>query len=122
MLDDVLTAYDAAWNESDHAARAELLARSLTTDAELVDPTSGCFKGRDAINQRIAGFSERFPGARLRLTSGTDEHNGYARYGWAIDAADGSVMLEGIDIVERDEDNRFRRVIMFFGPLPPGPE
>jgi hypothetical protein len=118
VLDDVLAAYDAAWNEPDHAARAQLLARSLTEGAELVDPTSGRFTGRDAINDRIAGFSERFPGARLTLTSGVDEHNGYARYAWAIHAADASLMLEGIDIVERDEDNRLRRIIMFFGPLP----
>ena len=86
--------------------------------AELVDPTSGRFTGRDAINERIAGFGERFPGARLTLTSGVDEHNGYARYAWTIHAADGALILEGIDIVERDDDDRLLRVIMFFGPLP----
>ena len=118
MLDDVLRAYDAAWNEPDQEARSQLLERSLTEDAELFDPTSGRFKGRDAINERIAGFSERFPGARLTLTSGVDEHNGFARYAWAINAADGSLILEGIDVVERDDDNRLRRVVMFFGPLP----
>ena len=36
MLDDVVRAYDAAWNEPDQAARAELLAASLAEDAELV--------------------------------------------------------------------------------------
>ena len=118
MLDDVLRAYDAAWNESDQEARSQLLERSLTEDAELIDPTTGRFKGRDAINERIAGFSARFPGARLTLTSSVDEHNGFARYAWAINAADGSLILEGIDVVERDDDNRLRRVVMFFGPLP----
>ena len=118
MLDDVLRAYDASWNEPDQEARSQLLERSLTEDAELIDPTTGRFKGRDAINERIAGFSERFPGARLTLTSGVDEHNGFARYAWAINAADGSLILEGIDVVERDDDNRLRRVVMFFGPLP----
>ena len=53
------------------------------------------------------------------LTSGVDEHNGFARYGWAINAADGAEILEGIDIVECDDDNRLRRVVMFFGPLAP---
>ena len=118
VLDDVLAAYDSAWNQPDQATRAQLLARSLAENAELVDPTSGRFKGRHAINERIAGFSRRFPGARLTLTSGVDEHNGFARYAWAINAADGAVILEGIDIVERADDNRLRRVIMFFGPLP----
>ena len=67
MLDDVLAAYDAAWNESDAAERARLLARSLTDDAELVDP-SGRFQGRQAVNERIAGFSDRFPGARVTIS------------------------------------------------------
>jgi hypothetical protein len=40
VLDDVLRAYDAAWNESDQAARSQLLERSLTEDAERFDPTS----------------------------------------------------------------------------------
>ena len=79
MFDDVLAAYDAAWNEPDAAKRAQLLARSLTEDAELVEP-SGRFQGRESVNERIAGFSERFPGARVTITSGIDEHNGFSRY------------------------------------------
>jgi hypothetical protein len=121
VLDGVLTAYDAAWNEPDGAERARLLARSLTEDAELVDP-SGRFQGRQAVNERIAGFSERFPGARVTITSGVDEHHGFARYAWRISGPDGDRVLDGIDIVERGQDNRLRRVVMFFGPLPPGTE
>ena len=121
MLDGVLLAYDAAWNESDAAERARLLARSLTDNAELVDP-SGRFQGRRAVNERIGAFSDRFPGARVTITSGIDEHHGFARYGWTISAADGSAILEGIDFVERGEDNRLRRVVMFFGPLPEATE
>lgn len=118
--DDVLAAYESAWSEPGQAARAQLLARSLTDDAELLDPKGGRFQGRDAIDERIAGFGERFPGARLILTSGVDEHNGFARYGWAIHAADGSLILDGLDVVERGEDRRLRRIVMFFGPLPEG--
>ena len=121
MLDVVLRVYDAAWNEPDHAERAHLLARSLTEDAELVDPT-GRFRGRQAVNERIAGFSERFPGARVTITSGVDEHHGFARYAWSITRADGDRVLDGIDVVERGEDGRVRRVVMFFGPMPPATE
>jgi len=28
-------------------------------------------------------------------------------------------LLEGIDVVERDDDHRLRRIVMFFGPVPP---
>jgi hypothetical protein len=121
VLDAVLAAYDAAWNESDAAERARLLARCLTDDAELVDP-SGRFQGRQAVNERITGFSDRFPGARVTITSGIDEHHGFARYAWTIGAADGDAILEGIDVVERGQDNRLQRVVMFFGPLPQATE
>ena len=117
VLDDVLRAFDAAWNEPDPVRRTRMLTRSLTPDAELVDP-SGRFEGREAIEKRIAGFSERFPGARVTIISGVDEHNGFARYGWVISAADGTTILDGIDVIERGEDNRLKRVVMFFGPLP----
>jgi hypothetical protein len=117
VLDDVLAAYDAAWNQSDTAKRARLLARALSKDGELVDP-SGRYQGHQAVLDRIAGFSDRFPGARVTITSGVDEHHGFARYAWRIDAPGGETILEGVDVVERAEDSRLRRVVMFFGSLP----
>jgi SnoaL-like domain len=117
VLDDVLAAYDAAWNQSDAAERARLLARALSEDGELVDP-SGRYQGRQAVLDRIAGFSARFPGARVTITSGVDEHHGFARYAWSVNGVDGETILEGVDVVERAEDARLRRVVMFFGILP----
>lgn len=118
-MDEVLAAFDAAWNERDPAARARLLERSLAPDAQLVDPSAGCFNGREAIDRRIAGLDERLPGARVAITSGVDEHNGYGRYAWTITDGAGNEIVEGIDVVERADDHRLKRVIMFFGPLPP---
>ena len=60
--------------------------------------------------------------SRVTISSGIDEHHGFARYAWTIGAADGDAILEGIDIVERGENNRLRRVVMFFGPLPQATE
>lgn len=118
MLDSVLVAYDEAWNARDLATRGRLLEQSLIPDAALVDP-AGCFKGIDAIAARMEGFGERFPGARVTITSGVDEHHGFARYAWTIGDHDGRTILEGIDVVERADSGLIRRVIMFFGPLPP---
>lgn len=117
-MDEVLEAFDAAWNERSPVARARLLERALVPDAQLVDPNEGRFQGRDAIDARIAGLDERVPGARVTITSGVDQHNGYARYAWTMTDGGGNVIVEGIDVVERAEDNRLKRVIMFFGPLP----
>lgn len=119
MLDSVLSAYDEAWNAADPTTRRRLLEQSLIPDAELVDPAAGRFTGLDAIAGRIDGFSERFPGARVTITSGVDEHHGFARYAWTITDRDGRAIGDGIDIVERSEAGRISRVITFFGALPP---
>ena len=117
-MDEVLDSYARAWNEPDGDERRRLLETALTADAELAEPR-GRFQGREAIVERISGFHERFPGARVETTTGVDEHNGLARYGWTIFGGDGQTMLEGIDVCQRAEDGRLRLVAMFFGPLPP---
>lgn len=119
MLDAVLFAYDGAWNAPDPQTRGRLLEQSLIPSAELVDPAGGRFTGIEAIAERITGFGERFPGARVTITSGVDEHHGFARYAWAITDRDGRKVLDGLDIVERGAGGLIRRVIMFFGELPP---
>lgn len=58
-----------------------------------------------------------FPGARVEITTSVDEHNGFARYGWTIFDGEGSLLLDGIDVVERASDGRLRKVLMFFGTL-----
>jgi SnoaL-like domain len=122
VLDSVLLAYDEAWNAPDSQTRDRLLEQALTPTAELVDPGGGRFTGINAIAQRIEGFGKRFPTARVTITSGVDEHHGFARYLWAITDRDGRTILDGMDIVERSDTGLISRVIMFFGQLPPGDE
>jgi hypothetical protein len=114
---DVIAAYDAAWNEADPDTRRRLLEQSIADDGELIEPR-GRFVGREAIFERLEGFSSRFPGARVELTSGLDEHNGFLRYSWTIVSSEGASLLDGIDVAELGPDGRLRRVVMFFGALP----
>jgi hypothetical protein len=122
VLDAVLFAYDAAWNAPDPQTRRRLLEQSLIPSAELIDPAGGRFKGIEAIAKRITGFGERFPGARVTITSGVDEHHGFARYAWTITDRDGRQVLDGLDILERGAAGLIGRVIMFFGELRPRDE
>ncbi len=115
-VDAVLASYERAWNASGEDERRRLLEASLTDDCELVEPR-GRFAGREAILERISGFAQRFPGARVEITTTVDEHNSLARYGWKIVDRDGTLVLDGIDVVERSDDGRLRKVVMFFGPL-----
>jgi hypothetical protein len=116
--EDVIAAYDAAWGTSEPDVRRRLIERSVAEDGELIEPR-GRFVGREAILERLAGFSSRFPGARVEVTSGLDAHNGFVRYGWTIVSSEGASLLDGIDVAELGADGRLRRVVMFFGPLPP---
>jgi hypothetical protein len=84
-----------------------------------VDPAAGRFRGIDEIARRVEGFGERFPGARVTITSGVDEHHGFARYAWTITDEDGRTILDGIDVVQRGDTGLLSLVIMFFGRLPP---
>lgn len=115
-MDSVIESYDAAWNAVDGAQRERFLEASVTEDCELIEPR-GRFSGRRAILERITGFSDRFPGARVEITTSVDEHNGVARYGWRVVGGEGTQLLDGMDVVERSPDGRLRKVLMFFGAL-----
>lgn len=113
---DAIASYDEAWNEPDADARRSLLEDALTDDCELIDP-NGRYAGRAAVLERIAGFTERFPGAQVTITTNVDAHHGFARYGWQIVDAHGALVLEGIDVVESAADGKLQRITMFFGAL-----
>ena len=66
-MDPVIEKYDQAWNASEVDQRRRLLEAALTDDCEMLEPR-GRFVGREAILERITGFSDRFPGARVDIT------------------------------------------------------
>jgi hypothetical protein len=116
-LREVVAAYDRAWREHDPGERMRLLRAALTEDAELLSP-QGRWAGRAAIAEWIGGFAERVPGSAVTVSTGIDEHNGVARYGWTITGPDGARVLDGTDVCDIADDGRLRRVVMFFGPVP----
>jgi hypothetical protein len=117
-VDRVLVDYFAAWNETNANERAELLERSLSEDAELIDPT-GRWRGFAGLSERIANYHGAAPGTTVVAASGVDVHNGIERYAWKIVDPSGTELMEGLDVAERDPDGRLQRIVMFHGPLPP---
>jgi hypothetical protein len=118
-VDDALANYFAAWNEPDARKRRRLLERSVTDDAELLDPT-GCWQGIEGFVERIGRYHSDAPGTSVVPASGVDAHNDVARYAWSIVDENGAHIMEGLDVAERIEDGRLRRILMFHGPLPAG--
>jgi hypothetical protein len=116
-MDQRLTDYFAAWNETDAEERGRLLQRSLSDDAELVDPT-GRWRGVDGLSERIAHYHADAPGTKVLPSTGVDAHNDVERYGWRIVDPSGNEVMEGLDVAQRDRDGRLRRILMFHGALP----
>lgn len=115
---EVVATYGAAWNETNEAARRKLLQQSWADDGVYCDPTA-TVAGRDALEAHIAGFHSRYPGGSIRLTSGIDEYNGWFRFAWSLDGAEGASLIEGFDVGELGPDGRIKRIVGFFGPFPP---
>jgi hypothetical protein len=116
-MDEVLQAYFDAWNEPDPDKRARLLGCCLTEAAEQLDPI-GRWRGIDGFVERIGRYHEAAPGTRIVPASGVDAHNHVSRYAWQVVNEEGASILEGLDVVERANDGRLKRVLMFYGPLP----
>lgn len=110
--------YVAAWNAEDAENRRRMLERSLTDDVELVEPR-GSWKGIAAVDERITAFRDALPGTEIVIDSGLDVHNDVVRYGWKIVDQRSQAVMRGIDVAERGDGGRLKRVLMFHGPLPP---
>jgi hypothetical protein len=116
-VDDVIGDYFRAWNEADLQQRRLLLERSVTPDAELVDPT-GRWQGIERLSERIGNYLVSAPGTRVEQSSGVDAHHDLVRYSWSIVDRDGCEIIEGLDVAERAGDGRLKRISMFHGSLP----
>jgi hypothetical protein len=113
-------AYGAAWGEPDASKRRALLERAWADGATYTDPQSDV-SGIDGLIELISGFQQQVNGAKIVATSAVDVHHDKFRFTWAMQAADGATMIEGIDYGELAPDGRIQKIVGFFGPPPPAP-
>jgi hypothetical protein len=116
VLNDLIDAYCAAWNDPDADSRRELLSAVWAENATYTDPAVD-LAGVDQLVAHITTVLARRPGARVLRTSVVDEHHGLVRFAWRVVQADGSLLPEGIDFAEVTADGRIQRIVGFFGPL-----
>ena len=116
----IVEAYGASWGEPDVAKRRALLEQAWADDATYTDPQSDV-AGRDGLIELISGFQAQVNGAKIVATSAVDVHHEKFRFTWAMQAADGSTMMEGIDYGELAPDGRIQKIVGFFGPIPAAP-
>jgi hypothetical protein len=108
--------YLATWNEPDNRARAEQAQAIWARDGRLVDPLIDAL-GPDAIAAAIGELRDQMPGHSLTRTTVIDAHHDQIRFGWTVNAPDGSVAVAGIDVVTFTADGRIQTAIGFFGDM-----
>lgn len=112
----IVDTYLAGYCELDATRRAILVAEAWSAEGELFDPPFEA-AGHEGIAALTDGVLTHFPGHTFRRTTGVDAHHTFARYGWELVAADGTVAVAGTDVVEFAADGRIARVVGFFGDL-----
>jgi hypothetical protein len=111
--------YCQVWTEADPSVRERLLDSIWGNDATYTDPSVHAASARELLTH-IASVQARRPGASVLRTSAVDSHHGIARFAWHVAQADGTVLVEGIDIAFISRDgSRIERIIGFFEPRPP---
>ena len=107
--------YIAMWNETDPDRRRELVAQTVTHDADYVDPVmEGA--GVDGIAGMIGAAQAQFPGHRFTLIAGPEAHHDRVRFTWSL-AADGAAPVAiGVDFARLAGDGRMRSITGFLEP------
>jgi hypothetical protein len=113
----LLESYFAMWREPDAAARRQLVEQAFTPDGRHVDPLADAH-GHDELSDMVGNVHAHYPGFSIERTSGIDQHGDQLRFAWQVRLADGSVLVDGIDIGELAPDGRLARVAGFWGELP----
>lgn len=113
--DTLVHSYIAMWNESDVNRRRDLVAQTVTDDAEYVDPAmEGA--GIDGIVTMIGAAQQQFPGHRFALHAGPEQHHDRLRFSWSL-AADGAAPAAiGTDVAVLSGDGRMRSITGFLDP------
>ena len=113
-LETVIDRYFDAWNETDRAQRAEMIAQAWAADGRHCDPLSDVY-GHAGFDAMVLGVHEQLPGHRVQRTSPIEHHHDQVRFEWEIVSPDGAIAVTGVDYATVAVDGRLQSVTGFFG-------
>ncbi|MDQ2837802.1 MAG: nuclear transport factor 2 family protein [Actinomycetota bacterium] len=116
-MPDLLTNYLACWNETDSAARRELLRQHWAQDATYTDPMVAVH-GLDELDATIAAVQAQFPGFVFSAAGPLDAHHDQARFTWNLGPADGDTVIVGSDVVIINAESQIATVLGFLDRVP----
>ncbi len=100
-MNDLIDRYLACWNETDSAARRDLITKTWADDASYIDPLVNA-QGHDAIDAAIAA------------------HHDVARFSWGLGGDGDEPLVIGSDVASVSADGRLARVVGFLDKVPSG--
>jgi hypothetical protein len=116
-VNETVSRYFAAWNETDGERRRRLIAETWAETANYLDPVMRG-AGHAEIDAMIRGVQERFPGHRFRQTGAVDAYQDRARFSWELAPEAGEAIVKGTDFAVLAADSRLQAVTGFFDLLP----
>ena len=111
------SAYIDMWNETDSNARKSRIEQLFTVDGRYTDPLADV-SGHDQIDAMINAVQQQFPGMVFTLAGPVDAHHQQARFGWTLGPAGSESLIDGFDVVERNDDGRVTLVLGFLDKVP----
>jgi hypothetical protein len=115
-VDEIVGAYELAWQQPDAEKRDALLADAWSKKGVFRDP-GGAVSGRAALSKHIGKFHEEFPNTRAERTSKIDFHGRSFRFTWKMVFAKDGRVLEGTDFGEIGADGKIASITGFWQPL-----
>ncbi|GAA3386995.1 nuclear transport factor 2 family protein [Cryptosporangium minutisporangium] len=116
-IEQFVTRYLAAWNETDPARRRAEIDAVWADDALYIDPLVVA-RGREEIDATIGAVQAQFPGFVFRLAGPVDAHHQQARFQWELGPAGGEALVVGFDVAVLAEDGRIGQVYGFLDKVP----
>jgi len=115
-MNELIETYIAAWNETDAAARKDLLAKVFAEDAEYTDPLASVH-GRDGLDAVIAAVQTQFAGLTFTLGP-VDAHHHIARFTWNLGRPGDEPVVIGFDVAAVGDDGQITKVLGFLDKVP----
>jgi hypothetical protein len=116
-FNELVGTYIAAWNQTDAAARRDLIGQVWAEDGRYIDPLAEV-AGHEQIDAVIGAVQAQFPGLRFRLAGPVDAHHDQARFTWELAPDGAEAVVVGFDVAKRDSDGRLALVLGFLDKVP----
>ncbi len=113
----IIDRYCSAWNEIEKDVRRNILKEIWQENGKYIDPRAD-LNGVEELLNHIEIIKSSRPGTQITRTSKIDLHHGIGRFNWNLKKDDGTILLEGLDIVHFDKQgSKIQKIIGFFGLL-----